>query len=287
MSPKRNRYICICINHNVMRDRRYRYITVAIALLFVCTEASSQEQDLRFQETFNARMEVPTLAAPMYADTLRWQRDLKINSGINFAAPTLSPNISHMTTQGKIATLKKGVIEGGSQFDTMLGLMNRQRVAFNVVRRFGNFSFVVGLSATKYALPVDGRLGLQGISAVQNQFGIGGAVTYDFSDNVSATIYGQYVSNPFFHSMAAFPYVATSSFGGFVTFRGSNVGLDLGVNNRYDPFAHRWQTDPIIRPTFKIGRIKTDIDFGPLVKDGMLRIMGKKRQQGPIIMPSR
>lgn len=221
----------------------------------------------------------------MFADSLRWQQDIKMNSVLNSYAPATASGFSQTYTSGNIATWGKGAIEGGSKFDAMTGLMNRQQVSFNIEQHYGKFTFLVGFSASKYALPVDGRLDMLGMGAVQNQFSIGGAISYCFNSYMSATIYGQYVSNPFFYSMAAFPYISTSSYGGYLTFHNNKVGIDLGVNNHYDPFARRWQTDPIIRPSFKIGKIKTDIDLGPLMKEGMLKIMGKKRRQGPIIMP--
>jgi len=83
------------------------------------------------------------------------------------------------------------------------------------------------------------------------------------------------------------PYIGTSQYGGFFTLRGESAGIDLGVNNCYDPFARRWQTDPIVRPKFKIGKVEMDVDLGPLMKDAILRIAGKQRRQGPIIMPGR
>lgn len=233
------------------------------------------------------KVETPLLAAPALSDSLRWQQDIKMSSALNSYAPRQGVNgIVQSAMKDDIATWKGGAIVGGSEYDTMIGLMERRQVGFNAVQRYGNLTLALGFSAYKYALPSDGRLDMLKMGAVQTQFGVSGALTYDFNDHVSATIYGQYVSNPFFYSMATFPYVATSSYGGFVTLHNDNVGVDLGVNNRYDPFAHRWRTDPIVRPTFKIGKVKSSIDLGPILKEGMLKIMGKQRRQGPIIMPN-
>lgn len=281
---------------------RKKYILIMVGLVAACTSAYSQEQDLFIQETIKTKIEspvisapvmagsimsAPTMSSPMFSDSLKWQYDMKMSSRVDSYAPMTTMGFARTRTLGNIVTWNKGFIEGGSQFDTMIGLMNRQQVTINIVQRYGNFSFALGASASKYALPVDGQLERQGIDAVQNQFGVYGFISYKFSDYVSATIYGQYVNNPFFHSMAAFPYITTSSYGGFITLQNSNVGVDLGVNNYYDPFSRSWQTDPIVRPSFKIGKIKTNIDFGPVIKEGLIKLTGKKRQQGPIIMPSK
>lgn len=127
---------------------------------------------------------------------------------------------------------------------------------------------------------------IYGFYTIQNQFGISGALSYDFNENFSATVYGRYVTNSFYHSMASFPYIATSSFGGFITLHNEKCGIDLGVNSHYDAFSHSWQTNPIVRPTYKIGKVKMSIDVGPLMKEGILRLMNKRRVNGPIIMPS-
>jgi len=62
--------------------------------------------------------------------------------------------------------------------------------------------------------------------------------------------------------------------------------IRMGVNNYYDAFSRSWRTDPIVRPTYKIGKVKIGMDVGPLMKEGLLRLAGRKRRSGPIIMPS-
>lgn len=270
----------------MMLRQTNRYVLAMILLFVVCVKVCSQEQPTINHVLKEKKVETPLLSAPIITDSLQWQQNVKMNSMLNSYEPRQSVDeFSQSATVGSIASWQGGAIVGGSEYDTMLGLMERRQVDFNAVRHYGNFTIAVGISASKYAFPSDGRLGMLEMNAVQNQFGISGALTYDFNNHVSATVYGQYVSNPFFYSMAAFPYISTSSYGGFLTLHNGSTGLDLGVNNHYDPFIHSWRTDPIVRPVFKIGKVKAGIDFGPIVKDGILKIMGKQRQQGPIIMP--
>lgn len=273
----------------MMQNSINRYILTAALMLLACVKTYSQELPVTNYTLPKTVAETPMLSAPMLADSLRWMQKIKTNGALNSYQPQQGvAGFQQTSTQENIAVWQGGMVVGGSEYDQMPGLMDRRRVEFQAVQHYAGFTFAVGLSANKYALPIDSRLTMLNMGAVQNQFVVSGLVSYDFSDNVSMTAYGQYVSNPFYHSMAALPYISTSSYGGFITLHNGDTGIDLGVNNHYDPFARRWQTDPIVRPTFKLGKkVKMSVDIGPLMKEGNLRIMGKKRSQGPMIMPDR
>lgn len=277
-------------------SRTSKTFITTLMIVAVATCAYAQEVPTRINHSlsesknslFEPKLETPTLTAPMFSDSLWWKEEIKLNGAQELIqrSPSITNNY-HNSMAGEMWTWRGGALYGGSDDVSMIGLMRRQGVDLNVVQQYGDFTFRLTLSANRYMLPVDGRLGMMGMSARQNQFGIGGMITYDFNENLSTTVYGMYVSNPFYYTMAVFPYIPTSSYGGYITLHNDATGLDLGVNNHYDPFARRWQTDPIIRPTFKIGKVKTSIELGPAVKEGLLRMMGKRRSQGPIIMPSR
>jgi len=82
--------------------------------------------------------------------------------------------------------------------------------------------------------------------------------------------------------MAAYPYVSTTNFGGYVTFKpSSNFGISVGAKSYYDPFARRTMVDPIIAPTVKIGKVKVGIDIGPVVKEGIRSLVGGHNKKGP------
>ena len=166
----------------------------------------------------------------------------------------------------------------------MIGLMKKQNAEVGVMYTHDKMSFSVGLMANVYNFnPMSAKYGF----TIQKQFGINGRFCYDFNENVSTTVYGRYITNSFYHSMATFPYITTSSFGGFITWNNEKYGIDLGVNNYYDAFSNKWRTDPIVRPTYKIGKVKMSIDVGPLMKEGVLRLINKRKVDDPIIMPSK
>lgn len=237
--------------------KQYRILSTAL-LLAVSFVAWSQEV-LPVQNPSLAMpiLQLPRLAPPMSLDSLRLQRDVKMSSVLNAETPceVSVGAYNKKKPQTDIVSWQGGAIYGSSEDVPMPVLMRRQGVAFNAVQQSGALTFNVGFSANKYAFPMDGRLGTLGMSARQNQFSVNGAMTYEFSPNFSASVYGRYVTNQFYYSMAAFPYIGTSSYGGFFSIHNGDTGLDLGVNRYYDPFARRWRTDPIVRPKFKVGKI--------------------------------
>lgn len=260
-----------------------------ILYLAACVEAWPQEVSPGTSGlAVKPKPEMTLADAPLRFVSLRFWQDIRSsNAQILYTPQGQTPGVSCKMPQRSIASWPGGAIYGGSEDVSMSGLMRRQGVAFNAIERQGDFTFSIGLAADRYAFPSDRRLDAMGMNARQNQLAVSGMVTYDFSGRLSATIYGRYASDQFYYSMAAFPYIGTSQYGGFFTLRGESAGIDLGVNNCYDPFARRWQTDPIVRPKFKIGKVEMDVDLGPLMKDAILRIAGKQRRQGPIIMPGR
>lgn len=139
-----------------------------------------------------------------------------------------------------------------------------------------------------------GRLSLDGSMLINRyetreattQFGVSGSLSYRFSPRWSARVWGTYyLSNPYF-SMATFPFVPTSSYGGWVQYRGETVGIKMGVQRRYDSFSRRWITEPIITPSFKLGKnFYLDLPVGPLVQETVRSLIHKNRKRGPVIMP--
>lgn len=264
-------------------------IALAALLSVLCAGAYAQETPAgkpvmpRYQ--YGAMVSAPEMQA-VY-DSLRWRQEMRLDNALSSYAPRGNAigGIPE-SREGGILQWKGGGLYGNSGEMPMTGLLYKRSAVVFAVQHTGNFTFTAGLSAGKYALPADGRLTALGLGAVQNQFGVGGSMTYDFSPNLSATVFGQYVSNPFYYSMAAFPFVPTSSYGGYLTLHNDKVGIDLGVNRRYDPFSHRWITDPIVRPSFKLGKMKMEIDTGPLIKESILKLMGRKPRPGAIIAPS-
>ena len=87
--------------------------------------------------------------------------------------------------------------------------------------------------------------------------------------------------------MAAMPYIGSSAYGGYVSYMGETLGIDLGVERVYDPYLRRWTTVPIVTPAINFGRgVVVRLPVGWLVKDVLDRaVFGKQPPRNPTIMP--
>ena len=140
----------------------------------------------------------------------------------------------------------------------------------------GPLTFSANTNVNRFLLP----------TGVYNQYGVGGSVHYVFSENLSATVFGQYyATNPYF-SMGAYSLVPTSRYGGYFTVENNKVGMHLGVQQIYDPFQHRMFMEPIVTPIIKMGKINVEMPLGPLIRRTLERMTHSGRRQGPIIMPN-
>lgn len=172
---------------------------------------------------------------------------------------------------GKLPAFRHWAITGFSDESVYRTLLARRTAALALIYRSGSLHFGTRLSDTRYET-----------ANATTQLGISGFVEYDFSPNWSVYVWGTfYDRNPYF-SMAAFPFVETSSYGGWVEYDGKKTGIKLGVQRYYDSFQRQWKMEPIITPRIKIGKkIILELPVGPLVQksaEGLLRKRSKRNR---------
>ena len=157
------------------------------------------------------------------------------------------------------------------------GLLSRRDASLGVVQGFGALTVSAGLSADRYML----------WRGTRTTFGLGGSLSYRFTDNLSATLFGRYVGGGSFVSPASLPYVGASGYGGYVTLTGGALGVDLGVESYYDAFARRWVTSPIVTPKVKVSeKFTIELPVGWMVKEMIDNAVNNNRRRGgPMIMP--
>ncbi len=121
---------------------------------------------------------------------------------------------------------------------------------------------------------------------VTAQFGISGYLEYRLSQHWSMAIWGTlYNRNPYF-SLATYPFVETSSYGGWLKYEREKFSIKLGTRRYYDNFRRQWRTEPIVTPSIKFGKkFVMDLPIGPLIQKSMEKILKKNRNNGPMIMP--
>ncbi|WP_302293347.1 hypothetical protein [Leyella stercorea] len=142
-------------------------------------------------------------------------------------------------------------------YRSYIGLMDVQSVSGGVQYSLGAMTVQGALAANRYLY----------YGRVFTQYGVSGQLSYSFNPNLALIIFGTYYNtNPFF-SMAAFPFVPTTSYGGYMTVGNRSFYVNLGVERRYNPFEHKMQTVPIITPAFKISnKVTIELPLGDLTK---------------------
>lgn len=163
-----------------------------------------------------------------------------------------------------------------SHEDVYLNLLDSKTAALVFDVQKNNLHFQANLLANRYET-----------MTVTNQFGVSGLMEYRLSPTWSIAAFGTlYNRNPYF-SMAAFPFVGTSSYGGWVKYEGEKGGIKLGARRFYDPFRRQWETEPIVNPIIKLGKnVRMEMPMGALVKDVLTRMLYKRTSRGPVIFPN-
>ncbi len=142
-------------------------------------------------------------------------------------------------------------------YRSYIGLMDVQSVSGGVQYSLGGMTVQGALAANRYLY----------YGRVFTQYGVSGQLSYCFNPNLALTVFGTYYNtNPFF-SMAAFPFVPTTSYGGYMTVGSRSFYVNLGVERRFNAFEHKMETVPIITPAFKISnKVTIELPLGDLTK---------------------
>lgn len=122
-------------------------------------------------------------------------------------------------------------------------------------------------------------------TGLTTQLGISGQLTFHINDYTSLTAFGSYFNkSPYFY-MGSYPFVSTSAYGGYLTWWNGTVGIDAGMQRRYDPFRGGWRMEPIVTPKFKLNRkVTVELPVGPLMRS-LFEHRSSRRRDGPTIMP--
>lgn len=158
-------------------------------------------------------------------------------------------------------------------YRSYIGLMDVQSVSGGVQYSLGDLTVQGMLFANRYLY----------YGRVTSQYGVSGQIAYSFSPNLSLTVFGTYYnSNPFI-CMAAFPYVPTTSYGGYMTVGNRRFYMILGVERRYNPFERKIETVPIISPAFKISnKVTVELPLGDLIEHLVEELVMKNNGHGPM-----
>ena len=240
-------------------------------------EVSGQQIPLSLDDDYKNTEFLPV--APSYSDSLM----MKSLSSSEFLAIPITPltpmpfateppfankyDASHSGSMSmKISKDLKFTAVG--TYRSYIGLMDVQSVSGNMQYSFGAINMQGGLIANRYHYH----------RGIISQYGISGQIVYSFNPNLSATIFGTYYNTNPFISMAAFPFVPTTSYGGYMTVGNNSFYMNLGVERRYNTFERKMETVPIISPAFKISnKVTVELPLGDLVKHVVEDVIMKNR----------
>ena len=176
-----------------------------------------------------------------------------------------SPYSRDWSSGGVITRMGGGYLTGASSHTTYPGMGNMASASIAFTMPMGDrFQFTAGLTGSKYHFD----------RAAWNDYGVFGNASFRLNDRLSLNAFGQYYVNQQFHSVAAMPFLGSSSYGGTLGWKASDsFSLDVGARRIYDPYTGRWRTLPVVQPTFNLLGAPISIDAGPWIYqllDGLL-----------------
>ena len=226
--------------------------------------------------TFNANL--PTAAdlkldySKQFSDSMaiyqpEWNRNLTPLPQFRYDT---NPYSRDWASGGVITRVGSGYLTGSGSHTTYPGMGNTASASVAFTMPMGDrFQVTAGLTGSKYHFD----------RAAWNDYGVFGNASFRLNDRLSLNAFGQYYVNQQFHSVAAMPFLGSSSYGGTLGWRASdNFSLDVGARRIYDPYTGRWRTLPVVQPTFNLFGAPISIDAGPWIYQALDYIFGGSKK---------
>ncbi|WP_394366466.1 hypothetical protein [Prevotella heparinolytica] len=177
-------------------------------------------------------------------------------------------------TNGIIMQFHGGALSGAGGQTTLpgIGRFNEASLLYRqVIDR--NLSFQLGMDALK--------LNMSHISG--QAFTASGALMYQAADRLAFKVFGSYaIGNTY--------GMTTHRYGGSVLFNVSErFSMEVGVQRYYNAMRGRWETVPMVIPTYNFDKFKLGLDVGGIIYE-ILRskiYSGRSGGGGPTIGPPR
>ena len=196
-------------------------------------------------------------------------RNSRITSLPHFSYNT-DPYSRDWSSGGVITRVGGGYLTGSGSHMTYPGLGNTASASVAFTMPMGDrFQVTAGLTGSKYHFD----------RAAWNDYGVFGNASFRLNNRLSLNAFGQYYVNQQFHSVAAMPFLGSSSYGGTLGWQASdNFSLDVGARRFYDPYTGQWRTLPVVQPTFKLFGAPISIDAGPWIYQALDYIFGGSKK---------
>lgn len=181
-----------------------------------------------------------------------------------------NPYSRDWSSGGVITRVGSGYLTGSGSHTTYLGMGNTASASAAITMPLGDrMQFTAGVTGSKYHFD----------RAAWNDYGVFGNASFRLNDRLSLNAFGQYYVNQQFHSVAAMPFLGSSSYGGTLGWKASdNFSLDVGARRIYDPYTRTWRTLPVVQPTFNLLGAPISFDAGPLLYQLLDNLLGSGKK---------
>lgn len=174
------------------------------------------------------------------------------------------------SSSGVIARVGGGYLSGSGSHATYPGMGDMASASVAYTMPMGDrFQLTAGVAGSKYHFD----------RAAWNDYGVFGNASFRLNDRLSLNAFGQYYVNQRYHSVAAMPFLGSSSYGGTLGWRASDkFSLDVGARRVYDPYSGQWRTLPVVQPTFSLFGAPISFDAGPLLFQWLGNLLGGSKK---------
>lgn len=180
-----------------------------------------------------------------------------------------NPYSRDWSSSGVIARLGGGYLTGAGSRTTYPGMGNMANATVAFMMPMGDrMTVTAGVTGSKYHFDRN----------VWNDYGVFGNASFKLNDRLSLNAFGQYFFNQRFHSVAAMPFLGSSSYGGTLGWKASDkFSLDVGARRIYDPYTGQWRTLPVVQPTLNLLGAPISLDVGPLIYQVLNNLFGNDK----------
>lgn len=178
-----------------------------------------------------------------------------------------NPYSRDWSSSGIITRVGGGFLTGAGSHSTYPGMGDMASASVAFTMPMGDrMQVTAGVTGSKYHFDRN----------AWNDYGVFGNASFKLNNRLSLNAFGQYYVNQQYHSVAAMPFLGSSSYGGTLGWRASdNFSLDVGARRIYDPYTGQWRTLPVVQPTINLFGAPISFDAGPLIYQVLDYMLGK------------
>ncbi len=161
------------------------------------------------------------------------------------------------STWGTIGHTNYGEFTGFSSYQPIPGMGIKNHAGIDYTHQLTDkLSWTTTLDATK--LSTNSKATFYSLS-------VGNLFTYQVNDHISTNIFGNYLITNRLNGI---------NYGGFIDLSTpSRFGVDVGMQQYYNPHFKRWNTEPIVAPYYRLNKkVKLGMDVGPLLKHSLKKL---------------